>query len=97
MDRIHLDYFDYDSKPYLILVDNFSKWMEVQVMHKTDALSTIKTLKHWFTTLRLPHQLVSDNGTQFTSTEFSDFMKLNGINHLRTPAYHQSSNGQVER
>ena len=54
MDRIHIDYFDYDSKPYLILVDSFSKWMEGQVMNKTDALSTITTLKHWLTTLGLP-------------------------------------------
>ena len=70
MDRVHIDYFEYDSKPYLILVNRFSKWMEVKVMHKTDTMNTIRTLKHWFSALGLPNQLVSDNRTPFTSAEF---------------------------
>ena len=42
----------------------------------------------------LPDQLVSDNGPQFTSNEFSQFMRLNGIKpSLVAPC----SNGQAER
>ena len=42
----------------------------------------------------LPDQLVSDNGPQFTSNEFSQFMRLNGIKRsLVAPR----SNGQAER
>ena len=40
---------------------------------------------------------MSDNGPQFTSNEFSLFMKENNIKHVRCAPYHPSSNGLVER
>ena len=45
----------------------------------------------------LPHRLVTDNGPQFTSHDFQDFMKANSIKHQCTPPYHPASNGQAER
>ncbi len=36
---------------------------------------------------RLPEQVVSDNGPQFTSDEFAQFMKSNGVKHIRTAPY----------
>ena len=41
----------------------------------------------------LPKMVVSDNDTAFTSSEFQDFMKQNGIIHCRSAPYHPSSNG----
>lgn len=40
---------------------------------------------------------MTDNGTQFTSDEFELFLKNNAVKHLRTAAYHPSSNGEAER
>ena len=44
-----------------------------------------------------PNQLVTDNGPQFISEEFRKCLLTNGIKHICTPIYHQSTNGQVER
>lgn len=41
--------------------------------------------------------MVTDNGTQFTSVEFKDFVVKNGIVHERSAPYHPSTNGQAER
>ena len=41
----------------------------------------------------LPEQLVSDNGPQFTSTEFADFMKGN---HILSAPHHPASNGLTD-
>ena len=64
----------------------------------TSASKTFETLRFLFSSFGLPEQLVSDNSSQFTSQEFADFMKFNGIKHIKTGLYHPSSNvGAIER
>ena len=41
--------------------------------------------------------LVLDNGLVFTSSEFEDFTKQNGIHHVKSAPYHPASNGLTER
>ena len=58
-------------------------------MHATTtAAVTIQKLQQTFATLGLPEILVSDNGAAFTSWEFQEFIKQNGITHLKTAPYH---------
>ena len=47
--------------------------------------------------LSLPETVVSDNGSAFTSHEFQEFMKQNGITLVKTSPYHPSSNGLAKR
>ena len=66
-------------------------------MSETSTAKTISILHHLFASYGLPEQIVSDNGPQFISSEFADFMKLNDVKHIRCAPYHPSSNGAVER
>lgn len=40
--------------------------------------------------------LISDNGPQFVSTEFENFLKMNGIRHTCSAPYHPQTNGEAE-
>ena len=53
--------------------------------------------KKIFSTHGILEKLVSDNGSVFTSQEFTDFVKLNGIVYIKAAPYHPSSNGLAER
>ena len=59
-------------------------------------MSVIKHLKEIFTEIGVPRCIVSDGGTQFTSNEFKDFMKMWGIQHRVTSPTNAQSNGQME-
>ena len=82
---------------FLILVDAHSKWMEVKVVKTATSSITIKHLRNIFATHGLPEMLVTDNASYFTSQEFQDFVKLNGIRHVTSAPYHPASNGLAER
>ena len=91
--RVHIDYAGpFMGKVFLVIIDTHSKWMEV---HKTVSSSStaIGFLRTTFATLCLPEVIVSDNVANFTSEEFSEFLKRNGVRHVRTPPYHPASNG----
>lgn len=42
-------------------------------------------------------QLISDNGSQFTASEFKQLVRLFEIEHIRIRTYHPESNGIIER
>jgi hypothetical protein len=81
----------------LVIVDSFSKWPKVCVTKSTTAQSTINMLRSVFARWGIPEEVVSDNGTQFTSKEFEEFMAHLGIRHKRGAPYHPATNGLAER
>ena len=96
--RIHVDFAGpFHCKMFFIIVDAHSKWPEVVMMSSTTSQSTMEALRSTFSQFGLPEQLVSDNGPQFTSEEFAQFMRGNGIKHILCAPYHPSSNGLAER
>ena len=63
----------------------------------TTAEKTIAELRRVFSIHGLPEHIVSDNGTQFTSEVFQQFLRENEIKHVRTAPHHLSTNGEAER
>ena len=81
----------------LVTVDGYSKWIDVKVVNSATSRKTINQLRPLFTTHGIQEVLASDNAKPFTSTEFSELTKRNGIHHIKTALYHPSSNGLAER
>ncbi|CAF3948225.1 unnamed protein product [Rotaria sp. Silwood2] len=96
--RIHVDFMGkFLGNYFLVVVDAHSKWLEVIMMNNISSMETIKTLTTLFARYGLCEEIVSDNGTQFTSEEFAEFCARHGIRHIRTTPGHPQSNGQAER
>ncbi|XP_020298173.1 uncharacterized protein K02A2.6-like [Pseudomyrmex gracilis] len=98
-ERVHVDYAGpVAGSMLLVVVDAYSKWLEVKPTKSTTTQATVQLLDELFSTYGSPVTIVSDNGTQFTAGEFSQFLKQSGVKyHKRTAPYHPSTNGQAER
>ena len=95
--QIHVDFCQKGNDYFLVVIDSHSKWIEVKHMSSTTTERTIDEFRLIHATHGLPEEVVSDNGPQFTSTEFAEFMRENGIKHTLVPPYHPQSNGAAER
>lgn len=96
-ERIHIDFCGpIKGKSYLIIIDAYSKWLDVMSTTSIDTDNVIKMLKSNFLNFGIPKALVSDNGRSFISKEFEKFCIEFGIKHITSPPFHPSSNGQAE-
>ena len=96
--RLHLDFAGpFMGSMYLVLVDAYSKWLEVVIMNSITSISTIEKLQQIFAVHGLPKTIVTDNGSSFTSTVFKEFFDSNAIRHITASPYQPSTNGLAER
>jgi putative transposase len=42
-------------------------------------------------------RVISDNGPQFITKDFKEFIRISGMTHVRTSPYYPQSNGKIER
>ena len=96
--KVGTDLFEYEGDHYLILVDYFSNYIEVcPLKQDTKSTAVIKNIKLNIARYGIMETLISDNGPQFTSTEFHNFTQEYGINHITSSPTHPQSNGLAEK
>ena len=86
-----------NQKNMLVATCFYSKWPEAYLTGEVTSTIIIRWLKHMFARFGLPEEIVTDNGPQFTSYQFIQFLKNSDIKHTRTVPYNPSANGMVER
>lgn len=98
-ERVHIDYAGpVEGMMLLIISDAYSKWLDVKVTKSITATTTISLIDEIFASYGVPMMVVTDNGTNFTSAEFNNYLTSVGIKyHKYTAPYHPSTNGQAER
>ena len=96
-ERVAVDLFTYKSQEYLLIVDYFSRFIHVAHLRTTTSVYVIKALMNWFARHGLPQTIASDNGPQFSSSEFAEFAKRIGCTHRTSSPRYAQSNGEAER
>ena len=96
--RVHIDFCGkFLDEMWLVVVDAYSKWIDVVRMSSTTTEMTINAMRRLFAQHGIPSEIVSDNGPQFISSDFKTFLKRNGVKHVLSAPYHPASNGEAER
>jgi transposase InsO family protein len=81
----------------LVAVDKFTKWVEATPVTTQDSTAAINFIKSIVFCFGVPHSIITNNGTNFTSTEFKNYCESLGIKLKFASVAHPKSNGQVEK
>ena len=68
--KVGVDLFHLNGTNYIILVNYFSRYPEVQRITSTSSTTVINWLKSTFSRFGIPETVISDNGPQFASNIF---------------------------
>ena len=96
-DKVACDLCEVNGKSYLVVVDYFSRYIEVAQLTSTTSAKVISTLDGFFSSHGIPRELVSDNGPQFSSPLFRSFAEDLGFRHRTSSPRFPQSNGEAER
>ncbi|XP_064600844.1 uncharacterized protein K02A2.6-like [Liolophura sinensis] len=96
-EKVGCDLFEFDGKDYLILVDYYSDYFEIDRLHAKTATTVIKMMKSQFARHGIPVQLISDNGRPFSFSEFKKFADKFEFEHITSSPRYPQSNGKVGR
>ena len=94
---IGTDLFEYNNKPYLIMVDYFSSYPWKRPLRNISSLSIIEAIKSVFSEFGYQDKIHSDSGSQCSSKEFNSFTMKYDIEHSMSSPYYHESSGKSER
>ena len=95
--KISADLFHLDGNNYLVMVDHYSDYIELDSLSgNTSANTVIKAMKGQFARHGTPDELVTDNGPQFESHEYSRFAREYGFTIVKSSPYYSRGNGKAE-
>ena len=82
----------------VVLQDRLTKWIDAKCIDSPNARNVINWLEEdIFPNLGRPSEIATDQGANFASAEFKEFLASAGCHHHETTAYWKPSLGMVER
>ena len=91
-EKIAVDLFDLNGTEFMVTVDYYSSFFEVDRLTSKTAEEVVNKLKVHLARHGIPDPQVSDNGQPFSSAKFQEFANSYGFEHVTSsPAYPQSN------
>ncbi|XP_054258617.1 uncharacterized protein K02A2.6-like isoform X1 [Macrosteles quadrilineatus] len=94
--KVSGDIFEFDNQYFLVLMDYYSKYIELVSLSDITSKTVIEKCKSIFARHGIPVTLVVDSGSQFTSNAFHEFSVLYDFKLVIVSPKHSQSNGQAE-
>ena len=91
-----MDIFSLGSNNYLILVDYYSSYFEINSLENLQANTVVNKVRSHFARYGIPDIVVSDCGSQFLAKEFQQLANQWRFEHVKSSPYHHQSNGKAE-
>ncbi len=84
--KVGADLFDCDGKSHFVVTDYYSNYPEVATLQSTTSKAVIAFMKSTFARHGIPYIVFTDNGPQFSSSEFRQFSEEWGFRmiHLKS-------------
>ena len=95
-ERVAADLFELKGTTYIVVVDYFSKYVEVKSLISTTAANMVVALKSIFSRHGVLVILMTDNGPQLSCSEMAELAELYGFHHQTSSPHYQQSNGQAK-
>ena len=85
------------TKHYFIhVIDDCSRKVVSKWCNRRTSEAAVSVLKEWVKLHGKPNKVMHDGGTEFTSTDFKNFLILNGIKDKQIPKGYPQEQGKVE-
>lgn len=91
-----VDTLELDQKDFLVTVDYYSSFFEVDRLTTETAREGINKIRPYLSRHGIPDTVVSDNGQLFASSDFQEFTNLYHFEHVTSSSGYPQSNGKVE-
>jgi transposase InsO family protein len=81
----------------LVAIDKFTKWIKYKPIASLTSAKAVEFIKDIIFRFGIPNSIITDLGSNFTSSEFFDFCEQRSIQIKYASVAHLRVNGQVER
>ena len=95
--KVATDIFEWEKCSYLLMVDYYSRFIDVTRLGGLSTEAVIGAVKGIFARHGVPEEVVSDNGPQFSLRTFQNFSREYGFEHITSSPLYPQSNGEAER
>ena len=95
-EKVGSDLFEYEGGDFLVTVDYFSNFFELDQLRSKSSDEVIGKLKSHFARYGVPDQFISDNGPPYNSEAFREFAREFEFEHITSSPGYPKSNGKSE-
>lgn len=95
-EKLACDIFEFKAKDYIVVVDYYSKWIELKQLRRKQASDVNSNLLEIFSRNGIPRVIIADN-MPFSSLECREFAKSLDFRFETSSPHYPKSNGLAER